>query len=154
MANHGLKARLRLLALDDGNSSERKPKAEARSGAPNLAQSQSPSSRSIRRGAGRGELYKHLRKAHQFPKPKAARYIAQMASALRYFHRKHIIRRNIKPENIPVGTYGEMKISDFGWSVHSPRGRRRTYCGTLDCLPPEMVIPNSPEKSYDEEVGL
>ncbi|KAG8415610.1 spindle assembly checkpoint kinase [Metarhizium acridum] len=104
--------------------------------------------------AGRGELYKHLRKADRFPEPKAARYIAQMASALRYLHRKHIIHRDIKPENILVGIYGEVKISDFGWSVHSPRSRRKTYCGTLDYLPPEMVIPNSPENSYDEKVDL
>ncbi|KIE00221.1 serine/threonine-protein kinase, partial [Metarhizium majus ARSEF 297] len=104
--------------------------------------------------AGRGELYKHLRKADRFSEPKAARYIAQMASALRYLHRKHIIHRDIKPENILVGIYGEVKISDFGWSVHSPRSRRKTYCGTLDYLPPEMVIPNNPENSYDEKVDL
>jgi serine/threonine protein kinase len=34
---------------------------------------------------------------------------------------------------------GELKIADFGWSVHAPRNRRRTLCGTLDYLPPEMV---------------
>jgi len=34
---------------------------------------------------------------------------------------------------------GDLKIADFGWSVHAPRNRRRTLCGTLDYLPPEMV---------------
>jgi aurora kinase len=33
---------------------------------------------------------------------------------------------------------GELKIADFGWSVHTS-SRRRTLCGTLDYLPPEMV---------------
>ncbi|KAF5726180.1 putative Serine/threonine-protein kinase [Tripterygium wilfordii] len=33
---------------------------------------------------------------------------------------------------------GELKIADFGWSVHT-FNRRRTMCGTLDYLPPEMV---------------
>lgn len=32
---------------------------------------------------------------------------------------------------------GELKIADFGWSVHT-FNRRRTMCGTLDYLPPEM----------------
>lgn len=34
---------------------------------------------------------------------------------------------------------GEIKIADFGWSVHAPTSRRATLCGTLDYLPPEMV---------------
>ncbi|KAI9166479.1 Serine/threonine-protein kinase ark1 [Paramyrothecium foliicola] len=104
--------------------------------------------------AGRGELYKHLRKANRFSEATAARYIAQMASALRYLHRKHIIHRDIKPENILVGVHGEIKIADFGWSVHAPGNRRKTYCGTLDYLPPEMVVPRTTDGSYDEKVDL
>jgi aurora kinase len=104
--------------------------------------------------AGKGELYKHLRKANRFPEWKAAQYIAQMASALRYLHRKHVIHRDIKPENILVGVHGEIKISDFGWSVHAPGNRRKTYCGTLDYLPPEMIVPRTSDGSYDEKVDL
>ncbi|CAK7230283.1 spindle assembly checkpoint kinase [Sporothrix curviconia] len=106
--------------------------------------------------AGRGELYKHLRKENRFPEWKAAQYIAQMASALRYLHRKHVIHRDIKPENILVGIHGELKISDFGWSVHAPNHRRTTLCGTLDYLPPEMVRPHGSgnDNSYDEKVDL
>lgn len=104
--------------------------------------------------AGKGELYKHLRRENRFPEWKAAQYIAQMASALRYLHRKHIIHRDIKPENILVGIYGEIKMSDFGWSVHAPSSRRLTKCGTLDYLPPEMVDPRRCDKHYDEKVDL
>ncbi|QSL64767.1 hypothetical protein MERGE_002069 [Pneumocystis wakefieldiae] len=63
----------------------------------------------------------------------------QMASALSYLHKKHVIHRDIKPENILLGINGEVKLSDFGWSVHAPNSRRNTLCGTLDYLPPEMV---------------
>ena len=104
--------------------------------------------------AGQGELYRHLHKATKFPEWKAAQYIVQMASALRYLHGKHVIHRDIKPENILVGIHGEIKISDFGWSVHAPSNRRTTYCGTLDYLPPEMIVPGSPGNSYDEKVDL
>ncbi|KAI1771407.1 kinase-like protein [Hypoxylon cercidicola] len=104
--------------------------------------------------AGKGELYKHLRKESRFPEWKASQYIAQMASALRYLHRKHVIHRDIKPENILVGIHGEIKISDFGWSVHAPNSRRQTMCGTLDYLPPEMIKPGSSDNYYNEKVDL
>ncbi|KAL4986868.1 kinase-like domain-containing protein [Aspergillus falconensis] len=104
--------------------------------------------------AGRGELYKHLRKEHRFPEWKAAHYIAQMASALKYLHKKHVMHRDIKPENILVGIHGEIKISDFGWSVHAPNNRRQTMCGTLDYLPPEMLTSNPQGNFYNEKVDL
>lgn len=110
--------------------------------------------------AGQGELYGHLRKSPRgrFAEPRAAGYVAQMAGALGHLHRKHVIHRDIKPENILVGVHGEIKISDFGWSVHAPGKRRTTYCGTLDYLPPEMVAASGggarADGSYDERVDL
>lgn len=104
--------------------------------------------------AGHGELYKHLRKEGKFPEWKAAQYIAQMAAALKYLHKKHIMHRDIKPENILVGIHGEIKISDFGWSVHAPNNRRQTMCGTLDYLPPEMIKPGGKDNFYDEKIDL
>lgn len=104
--------------------------------------------------AGKGELYKQLRKENRFPEWKAAQYIAQMAAALKYLHKKHVIHRDIKPENILVGIHGEVKISDFGWSVHAPNNRRKTMCGTLDYLPPEMLKSGSGDNFYDERVDL
>ena len=101
--------------------------------------------------AGRGELYKHLRREQRFPEWKAAQYMAQMASALKYLHKKHVMHRDIKPENILVGIHGELKISDFGWSVHAPNNRRKTMCGTLDYLPPEMLTGVG---SYTEKIDL
>jgi aurora kinase A len=49
-----------------------------------------------------------------------------------------------------LGIYGELKIADFGWSVHAPSSRRTTICGTLDYLPPEMID----DKPHDEKVDL
>jgi hypothetical protein len=89
--------------------------------------------------AGKGELYKQLTKFGSFSERRSAVYIDQMADALSYLHAKHVIHRDIKPENLLLGINGELKIGDFGWSVHAPSNRRTTLCGTLDYLPPEMV---------------
>ncbi|KAH8928946.1 kinase-like protein [Atractiella rhizophila] len=89
--------------------------------------------------AGKGELYKQLSNRGSFSEKRSSRYIHQMADALAYLHSKHVIHRDIKPENLLLGINGELKIGDFGWSVHAPSNRRTTLCGTLDYLPPEMV---------------
>lgn len=55
-----------------------------------------------------------------------------------------------EPENLLIGMDGEIKIADFGWSVHSVNSRRTTLCGTLDYLPPEMVE----SQPYDHTVDI
>uniref|UniRef100_A0A7E4VYG5 Aurora kinase n=1 Tax=Panagrellus redivivus TaxID=6233 RepID=A0A7E4VYG5_PANRE len=86
-----------------------------------------------------GELYKMLQQKRRFSERRTARYIFQVADALNYCHSKDVIHRDIKPENILVGADGSLKIADFGWSIHSPKGQRHTMCGTMDYLPPEMI---------------
>ena len=97
-----------------------------------------------------GELYKRLTAKGRFSETETAKYILEMSRALEYCHQKHVIHRDIKPENLLLGLNGELKIADFGWSVHAPSLRRETFCGTLDYLPPEMVE----VKGYDEKVDL
>jgi len=97
-----------------------------------------------------GELYKKLVSRGRFPEKTAAKYIADLALALSFCHSKHVIHRDIKPENLLIGAQGEVKIADFGWSVHAPTSRRNTLCGTLDYLPPEMVE----GREHDEMVDV
>ncbi|XP_023013481.2 aurora kinase A [Leptinotarsa decemlineata] len=99
-----------------------------------------------------GALYSKLIASpnKRFPEEICAKYIAQIADALRYCHTKKVIHRDIKPENLLLGSKGEIKIADFGWSVHAPSSRRTTLCGTLDYLPPEMVT----GKTHNEKVDL
>merc|ERR1719483_761011 len=91
--------------------------------------------------APRGEMYKTLQQQqnNKFDEPRASKYIMQMSDALRYCHSKKVIHRDIKPENLLLDIKGDLKIADFGWSVHAPTSRRATMCGTLDYLPPEMI---------------
>ncbi|PIO70450.1 hypothetical protein TELCIR_07694, partial [Teladorsagia circumcincta] len=67
-----------------------------------------------------GEMYKFLKKMNRFDETTAAVFMFQMADALKYCHEKKVIHRDIKPENLLIGDNGELKIADFGWSVHAP----------------------------------
>jgi len=100
--------------------------------------------------ASRGELYKDLQKQGRFNENISSTYVMQLADALQYCHSKNVIHRDIKPENLLLGLHGELKVADFGWSVHTPSSRRKTLCGTLDYLPPEMVE----GAMHDEKVDL
>eukprot|EP01036_Dinobryon_divergens_P026601 gene26601-35273_t len=96
-----------------------------------------------------GELYKQLTNRGHFSEGLTARYIHDLSIALNYCHTKHVIHRDIKPENLLIGQRGDIKIADFGWSVHAPTSRRTTLCGTLDYLPPEMVEAREHDNTAD-----
>ncbi|XP_040490310.1 LOW QUALITY PROTEIN: aurora kinase C-like [Ursus maritimus] len=97
--------------------------------------------------APRGELYKKQQRATHWMN-NTATIMEELADALT-LPREKVIHRDIKPENLLLGFRGEVKIADFGWSVHTP-SLRKTMCGTLDYLPPEMIE----RKNYDEKVDL
>lgn len=110
--------------------------------------------------APNGDLFLKLKEQpnNHFKEPEAARYIAQLAKALRYMHRKNVIHRDIKPENIMLGYRNEIKLADFGWCVHSESGFRSTVCGTVDYLSPEVAVmmlkPGQTKKWYTNAIGL
>lgn len=101
--------------------------------------------------APRGTLYKLLQEQPEkrFGEKQTAYFIKSLASALIYLHERDVIHRDIKPENLLLGYHGELKIADFGWSVHEPNSMRTTLCGTLDYLPPEMVQGKPHTKAVD-----
>ena len=101
--------------------------------------------------APNGELFKEIQKSPntRFSEEKSVNYILQICDALEYIHKKHVIHRDIKPENI-LNSLGTLKLADFGWSIHAPSNKRKTFCGTLDYLPPEMLE----NHKHDEWVDL
>lgn len=100
--------------------------------------------------ASEGELYRHLKASQngRFDEHRAAKYTYQVADALQYCHLNNVIHRDLKPENILLTADDNVKLADFGWSAHTQSNNRKTMCGTLDYLPPEMVD----GKSYDDSI--
>jgi len=98
--------------------------------------------------AARGELYKVLQTAGRFTERTAATYVASLADALAYCHKKHVIHRDIKLENLLLDIKGQIKIADFGWAVQS-NAKRHTFCGTIDYLAPEMIKGTGHDRAVD-----
>lgn len=99
----------------------------------------------------KGEVYRVLRRSKRFSEKTSARFVENVAKALEYCHERHIIHRDIKPENLLISEEGTLKLCDFGWSIQTEKGERRsTMCGTLDYLAPEMVE----KKPHDAKLDL
>lgn len=60
-------------------------------------------SRSFALGRGGLDAYRRL-----------ARLLAEVADALEYAHRNHVIHRDIKPQNLLLGRDGRLHVTDFG----------------------------------------
>jgi len=59
---------------------------------------------------------------------------------LGYLHKKGIVHRDLKLENILVDMDGYLKIIDFGLAKMLDTGSTtKTYCGTPEYLAPEMI---------------
>ena len=85
-----------------------------------------------------GDMFTELRKAHHFSEAKAANYAVQVMRGFQHLHENGVIHRDLKPENLLISC-GVVKIADFGWSINS-LDKRKTLCGTVEYLPPEMIM--------------
>jgi serine/threonine protein kinase len=100
-----------------------------------------------------GNLFNYLQKKKQFMECEAAQYFREVLLAVDYLH-SHvpaIIHRDIKPENILLDKNYRVKLTDFGWSNYYSEDvePRKTICGTVEYLPPEMVEQRTHDTSAD-----
>lgn len=100
----------------------------------------------------KGTLYEILKKDSKFFNIENIRKISkQLAMAIKYMNLRHVIHRDIKMENILIDEDLNLKLGDFGWSVHSPNNNvRNTFCGTYAYLAPELCR----KKNYSGKVDI
>ena len=73
-----------------------------------------------------------------------------MATALYYLHSFGIAHRDLKPENLLLDAAGYVKLVDFGFAKKLKDGETtRTFCGTPDYMPPELIRNKGHDTSAD-----
>ncbi|XP_069793257.1 NUAK family SNF1-like kinase 1 isoform X2 [Narcine bancroftii] len=87
-----------------------------------------------------GELYDFVNEHHKLSECEARKAFRQIVSAIRYCHKKGIVHRDLKLENILLDENFNVKLADFGLSNLYHKDRLlETYCGSPLYASPEIV---------------
>ena len=97
-----------------------------------------------------GELFTFLRKAGRFTEKASRFYAAIVTRAFEHMHDKHIIYRDLKPENLLLDSEGHIKVADFGLSKENVTDNDvKSFCGTPEYLAPEIIQRQQYGKAVD-----
>ena len=93
----------------------------------------------------------YLKKNKKFPLESARFYLASLVTVFDYLHKKNIIYRDLKLENILVNSNGYIKLSDFTFSKKLKTNSDYTYSlvGNIEYYSPEMINHIGYNKSID-----
>lgn len=83
-----------------------------------------------------------------FPERVARFYAAGVLEALTHLHRRHILHRDVKPENILLNGKGYPVLIDFGFAKYVPE-KTYTFCGSPMFMAPETILYQGQTKGVD-----
>ncbi|XP_059800678.1 NUAK family SNF1-like kinase 1 [Hypanus sabinus] len=87
-----------------------------------------------------GELYDYVNKHHRLSECEARKAFRQIVSAIHYCHKKGVVHRDLKLENILLDENFNVKLADFGLStLYHKDHLLETYCGSPLYASPEIV---------------
>ena len=98
-----------------------------------------------------GDLSKHLSFEKRFKEPRAKFYICEILLALEDLHKRDIIFRDLKPDNVVLDKDGHCKLTDFGLSKEGVHENffAQSFCGSIAYLAPEMLKKEGHGKAVD-----
>jgi eukaryotic-like serine/threonine-protein kinase len=85
-----------------------------------------------------GTLSEQIEESGPFEAGKAAAVAAQIAEALGTAHERGVIHRDIKPQNVLMGSSGDLKVTDFG--IARASGASSAVFGTAGYISPEQAM--------------
>nr|XP_019609792.1 PREDICTED: serine/threonine-protein kinase MARK2-like [Rhinolophus sinicus] len=85
-----------------------------------------------------GDMMDYLNEYGRMSEGRARRVFRQLVSAVHYCHEKGVAHRDLKPQNVLLDPYLNVKLTDFGLGAPSNVRHLSTFCGTLFYTAPEV----------------
>ncbi|XP_017317717.1 cGMP-dependent protein kinase 1 isoform X1 [Ictalurus punctatus] len=87
-----------------------------------------------------GEIWTKLKEVRRFEENITVFVAACVVEAYSYLHKKDIMYRDLKPENLMLDSRGYIKLVDFGFAKKLQRGQKTySFCGTPEYMAPEII---------------
>ncbi|KAK4268958.1 hypothetical protein QN277_022179 [Acacia crassicarpa] len=101
-----------------------------------------------------GDLATYIHRRSKVSESVARHFMKHLAAGLMVLHEKHLIHRDLKPQNLLLSSTGGvplLKIGDFGFARSlTPQGLADTLCGSPLYMAPEIIQ----NQKYDAKADL